>query len=97
MFSFLQLYPVKLRENEQKQPWFLEINPNGRIPALTDTWADGEKIRVFESGTILEYLVERYDKDNKFSYPKDSREYWEVKSWVRSRSSRSCTSGAQKD
>ncbi|OAQ70811.1 glutathione S-transferase II [Pochonia chlamydosporia 170] len=77
-----KLYPVKLRENEQKQPWFLEINPNGRIPALTDTWADGEKIRVFESGTILEYLVERYDKDNKFSYPKDSREYWEVKSWL---------------
>lgn len=70
-------------DNEQKQPWFLEINPNGRIPAITDTWTDGEPIRVFESGTILEYIVDRYDKDYKASYPKDSREYWEVKSWVR--------------
>jgi glutathione S-transferase len=49
---------------------------------MTDTWADGKQIRVFESGAILEYLVERYDKENKVSYPKDSREYWEVKSWV---------------
>lgn len=50
---------------------------------MTDEWTDGKQIRVFESGPILEYLVERYDKDNKVSYPKDSREYWEVKSWVR--------------
>ena len=90
MLCLRQLYPVKLRENEQKQPWFLEINPNGRIPALTDTWDDGEQIRVFESGAILEYIVERYDKDNKVSYLKDSREYWEVKSWVRSQRSWNC-------
>lgn len=70
-------------ENEQKQPWYLEINPNGRIPAIMDTWTDGKPIRVFESGAVLEYLVDRYDKDNKISYPKDSPEYWEVKSWVR--------------
>ena len=61
----------------------MEINPNGRIPALTDSWADGKPIRIFESGAILEYLVDRYDKEHKFSYPKDSREFWEVKSWVR--------------
>jgi glutathione S-transferase len=54
---------------------------------MTDTWAKGEQIRLFESGAILEYIAERYDKDNKVSYPKDSREYWEVKSWVRLRSS----------
>ncbi|KAK0759527.1 hypothetical protein N5P37_007715 [Trichoderma harzianum] len=77
-----RLYHVKLRENEQKEPWYLEINPNGRIPAMTDEWSNGQKIRVFESGPILEYLVDRYDKDNKVSYPRDSREYWEVKSWL---------------
>ena len=25
---------IKLGENEQKQDWFLKINPNGRIPAI---------------------------------------------------------------
>ncbi|KAJ5623846.1 glutathione S-transferase II [Penicillium lagena] len=77
-----KLYPVQMRANEQKQPWFLEINPNGRIPAITDIWTDGQQIRVFESGAILEYIVDRYDKDHKFSYPKDSRDQWEVKSWL---------------
>lgn len=67
----------------QKEPWFLEINPNGRIPALTDNWTGGKPIRVFESGAILEYLVDRYDKDHKVSYPRDSREHWEVISWVK--------------
>ncbi|KAG8408082.1 hypothetical protein J3459_018208 [Metarhizium acridum] len=67
--------------NEQKQPWFLDINPNGRIPALTDT-LDGKKIRVFESGAILEYLADRYDKDHKISYPRGTAEHWEVTSWL---------------
>lgn len=71
-----------MTENEQKQPWFLEINPNGRIPALTDTWIDGKSIRIFESGAILQYLVDRYDTDHKVSYPRDSREHWEVTGWV---------------
>ncbi|KAJ6131691.1 hypothetical protein N7471_006906 [Penicillium samsonianum] len=77
--------PILLEElglEYKKQPWFLDINPNGRIPAMTDIWTDGEQIRVFESGAILEYLVDRYDGGYKVSYPKDSREYWEVKSWL---------------
>jgi glutathione S-transferase len=68
--------------NVQKEPWFLEINPNGRIPALTDKFDDGEPIRVFESGAIMQYLVDRYDKDHKVSYPAGSREHWEVTSWL---------------
>lgn len=71
-----------MSKNEQKEPWFLEINPNGRIPAITDTYTDGKPIRIFESGAILQYLIDRYDKDHKISYPKDSREHWEVTSWV---------------
>ncbi|KHO00570.1 glutathione S-transferase II [Metarhizium album ARSEF 1941] len=65
----------------QYKPWFLEINPNGRIPALTDA-LDGKKVRVFESGAILEYLADRYDKDHKISYPRDTPEHWEVTSWL---------------
>ncbi|KID70290.1 Disulfide-bond oxidoreductase YghU [Metarhizium brunneum] len=76
-----QVHAIKMMENEQKEPWFLDINPNGRIPALTDT-LDGNKIRVFESGAILEYLVDRYDKDHKISYPRGTAEHWEVTSWL---------------
>ncbi|KAK3190677.1 Glutathione S-transferase 2 [Lecanicillium sp. MT-2017a] len=66
--------PILLEElGLEYKPWYLEINPNGRIPAITDTWTDGKQLRVFESGAILEYLVERYDTDRKVSYPRDSR------------------------
>ena len=76
---------MKLRENEQKEQWYIDtINPNGRIPAITDILEDGRQIRVFESGAVLEYLVDRYDRDHKVSYPRNSPEYWETLSWVRS-------------
>jgi len=70
-----------MTENEQKEEWFLKINPNGRIPALTDT-LNGKQIRVFESGAMLQYLVDRYDKDHKLSFPHDSAEHWEMTSWL---------------
>lgn len=73
---------LSFSKNEQKEPWYLEINPNGRIPAITDTFTDGKPIRVFESGAILQYLVERYDTEERFSYPRGAREYWEVQSWL---------------
>ncbi|KAF2400207.1 glutathione S-transferase [Trichodelitschia bisporula] len=79
--------PYKVRQlsfktNEQKEPWFLEINPNGRIPALTDTFTDGQTIRVFESGSILQYLVSRYDPNHLISFPPGSRESIEVTNWL---------------
>ena len=45
---------VDLMKGEQKEQWFLDLCPNGRIPALTD---DG--FAVFESGAILVYLAEK--------------------------------------
>ncbi len=35
---------IDISKNTQKEPWFLAINPNGRIPALTDTFTDGQPI-----------------------------------------------------
>ena len=29
-----KLHAITLSENEQKQEWYLKINPNGRIPAI---------------------------------------------------------------
>jgi glutathione S-transferase len=71
-----------MAKNVQKEPWFLEINPNGRIPALTDTFTDGKSIRLFESGSIMQYIVARYDPEHKLSFPAGSRETFEVNNWL---------------
>ncbi|KKK20269.1 hypothetical protein AOCH_006451, partial [Aspergillus ochraceoroseus] len=73
---------IDISKNTQKEPWFLEINPNGRIPAITDTFTDGQTIRLFESGSILTYLADQYDKDYKISFPRGTREYYEMTSWL---------------
>ncbi len=49
--------PIDLGRKEQKEPWYLEINPNGRIPAIIDH--DLGDFAVFESGAILIYLAEK--------------------------------------
>jgi len=77
-----QVTDIDIDQHTQKEPWFLEINPNGRIPAITDTFTDGTTIRVFETGAILQYIIEQYDKDHKISYPKGTKEYYEMNNWV---------------
>lgn len=49
--------PLALVEREQKQDWYLKINPNGRVPAIVDH--DNDDFAVFESGAILIYLAEK--------------------------------------
>ncbi len=49
--------PINLGLREQKEGWFLTINPNGRIPAIIDH--DHHDFVVFESGAILVYLARK--------------------------------------
>jgi glutathione S-transferase len=51
---------IELGKLEQKEEWFLKINPNGRIPAIVDH--DNGDFAVFESGAILVYLAEKTGK-----------------------------------
>jgi glutathione S-transferase len=52
-----EVHPINLGKGEQKEPWFLRINPNGRIPAIVDRDEGG--LAVFESGAIMIHLAER--------------------------------------
>lgn len=68
---------IDIMKNTQKEQWFLDINPNGRIPALKD----GD-MRIFESGAIMLYLHDHYDPEKKFGYANGSPLYYEMVSWL---------------
>ncbi len=48
---------IEMDKLQQKEPWFLELNPNGRIPVIVDH--DNGDFAVFESGAIMIYLAEQ--------------------------------------
>ncbi len=50
---------IRITEGEQFGSGFVELNPNGKIPALLDCSAE-PAIRVFESGAILLYLAGKF-------------------------------------
>ena len=71
-------------DKDQKTPQFLEINPNGRIPALVDdntVGKDGKSHKVFESANILLWLVGQYDPEYKFWF-QDPVEQSVALSWI---------------
>ncbi|WYZ45379.1 hypothetical protein EsH8_VIII_000695 [Colletotrichum jinshuiense] len=61
-----------------KEEPYVSINPNGRLPAITDP---NTGITIWESGAIIEYLVETYDTDNKISFP-SFPERFHLKQWL---------------
>jgi len=48
---------IDFQKREQKEPWYLELNPNGRIPTIVDH--DNGAFTVFESGALMIYLAEK--------------------------------------
>jgi GSH-dependent disulfide-bond oxidoreductase len=51
---------IDFEKREQKEPWYLELNPNGRIPTIVDH--DNGGFAVFESGALMIYLAEKAGK-----------------------------------
>lgn len=50
---------IKIGDSDQFSSGFVEVNPNSKIPALVDRSGDSP-INVFESGSILLYLAEKF-------------------------------------
>jgi GSH-dependent disulfide-bond oxidoreductase len=50
---------IKIQDGDQFGSGFVEVNPNSKIPALTDR-SGPAPVRVFESGAILLYLAEKF-------------------------------------
>ncbi|HHQ2584088.1 glutathione-dependent disulfide-bond oxidoreductase [Providencia rettgeri] len=68
---------INIGEGDQFSSGFVEINPNSKIPALVDR-SGKEPIRVFESGSILTYLAEKFSA----FLPTNQPERAETLSWL---------------
>jgi len=62
-----------------KNPEYVAINPNGRIPAIYDPNTD---ITIWESGAIIEYLIERYDPTHRLSFAPGTLESYHAKQYL---------------
>ncbi|EXJ61827.1 glutathione S-transferase [Cladophialophora yegresii CBS 114405] len=72
-------YTVKDVElSELKQAPFTNINPNGRLPAIEDP---NTGISLWESGAIIQYLIETYDKKEALTYTSIPEKY-QLNQWL---------------
>jgi len=68
---------IDINEGDQFSSGFVSVNPNSKIPALLDR-SGNEPIRIFESGSILVYLAEKFDA----FLPKDQSGRTECLNWL---------------
>lgn len=68
---------INIGKGDQFGSGFVEVNPNSKIPALLDR-SGATPIRVFESGSILLYLAEKFGK----FLPKDIAGRTETLNWL---------------
>jgi glutathione S-transferase len=64
-----------LHFGKNRTPEFLALNPNGLVPTLQD----GDLV-LWESNTILRYLVRQYDKSKRF--PEDIASQYQSEKWM---------------
>jgi GST-like protein len=74
-------WKIDILKGDQFGSGFVALNPNSKIPTMLDKQGPGSKpFPVFESGSILLYLAEKYDNEGKF-LPKDPALRSEVITW----------------
>ena len=52
---------IRIGKGDQFSSGFVDLNPNSKIPSLSDN-TNEKSIRIFESGSILLYLAEKFQK-----------------------------------
>lgn len=68
---------IRIGEGDQFSSGFVQVNPNSKIPALLDRSVE-PPVRVFESGSILLYLAEKFDA----LLPQTTAERTEALNWL---------------
>tara|TARA_B100001996_G_scaffold375862_1_gene356358 strand:+ start:105 stop:809 length:705 start_codon:yes stop_codon:yes gene_type:complete len=71
-----EITAISFDKREQKEKEYLKLNPNGRIPTIVDR--SNNNFVVFESGAILWYLAEKYDK----FLPQNSNDKSQTLQWL---------------
>lgn len=72
------LIPININKGDQHTSAYQAINPNGKMPAITDHDAPGGPLTIFESGAILEYLGGKFGR----FLPADLHGRYRVLQWV---------------
>lgn len=75
----LPFEPVEIAMSDVKNPEYTALNPNGRLPTLIDP---NTGFKIWESGAIIEYVIEKYDPDHTLSYPQGTEEYYHCKQFL---------------
>lgn len=55
-----ELVHVNVFAGEQREPWFIALNPNGKVPVLVETRENSEQFSLFESAAIIDWLATRH-------------------------------------
>ncbi|KZT53749.1 glutathione S-transferase, partial [Calocera cornea HHB12733] len=66
-------------KGEHKGPEYTKLNPNGRIPTIIDH-KNGD-FTLWESGAILQYLVDKYDPEHKISVSTEADKFKQLQ-WL---------------
>ena len=70
-----EVHPIDISKGDQKDPEFLKIGPNNKIPVIVER---DSGLSIMESGAILQYLGQ---KSGKFM-PTEGSNYWKMQEWL---------------
>lgn len=71
------------KKNENKEEWFVNYNPNSKIPTLLVVDDEGKVTHsIGESAAILIYLADTYDKEHKYHYPLGHPLHYDELTWI---------------